>query len=111
MPRTCSNDGSNKPDYQLTIRRTHSGRPASRIFWKMTAPLRPLSESPATPTAARRNSTTAAVRRFCTKTWRGFGIEDQRLLLSTVRFNRRPAHVKHQQTTIESDSHDAKRLR
>ena len=38
MPRTCSNDGSNKPDCRRTIRLTHSGRPASRIFWKMTAP-------------------------------------------------------------------------
>jgi hypothetical protein len=33
-PRTCSNDGSNKPDCQLTIRLTHFGRPVSRIFWK-----------------------------------------------------------------------------
>jgi integrase/recombinase XerD len=32
MPPTCSNGGSNKPDYRLTIRLTHSGRPASRIF-------------------------------------------------------------------------------
>ena len=53
-PRTCSNDGSNKPDYRRTIRLTHSGRPASRIFWKMTALLKPLSESPATPTAGPR---------------------------------------------------------
>jgi hypothetical protein len=32
-----------KLDYELTIRPTHSGRPASRIFWKMTAPWKPLS--------------------------------------------------------------------
>ncbi len=75
-PRTCSNDGSNKPDCRLTIRLTHSGRPASRIFWKMTAPLKPLSESPATPTAGPRNSMTAAARRFCSRTWRGFGTND-----------------------------------
>jgi hypothetical protein len=32
------------------IRLTHFGQRASRIFWKMTALLKPLSESPATPT-------------------------------------------------------------
>jgi hypothetical protein len=45
-PRTCSSGDSNKLDSQPTIRLTHSGRPASRIFWKMTALLKPLSESP-----------------------------------------------------------------
>ena len=75
MPRTCSNDDSNKPDYRRTIRLTHSGRPASRIFWKTTALLKPLSESPATPTAGPQNSMTAAARRFCSKIWSGFGIE------------------------------------
>jgi len=73
-PRTCLKDGSNKPDCQLTIRLTHSGRPVSRIFWKMTAPLKPLSASLATPTAGPRNSTTAAGRRSCWRTWRGFVI-------------------------------------
>jgi hypothetical protein len=36
-------------------------RPGSRIFWRMTAPWKPLSESPATPTAGPRNSTIAAI--------------------------------------------------
>jgi hypothetical protein len=76
MPRTCLNDGSNKRDCRLTIRLTHSGRPASQIFWKTTAPLKPLNESPATPTAGPRNSMTAAAKRFCSRTWRGFGIEE-----------------------------------
>src|ERR1700736_2024169 len=52
------------------IRLTHSGRPASRIFWKMTAPLKPLSVSPVTPTAGPRNSMTAAARRSFWRTWR-----------------------------------------
>ena len=64
-PRICSNDGSNKPAYPLTIRLTHFARPASRIFWKITALWKLLSESPAMPTAGLRNSMTAAVRRFC----------------------------------------------
>ena len=58
-----------------TIRLTHSGRPASRIFWKMTAPLKPLNASPAMPTAGQRNSMTAAAKRFCSRTWRGLDIE------------------------------------
>ena len=45
-------------------------RPASRIFWKMTALWRRPSESPATPTAEPRNSMTAAVRRCYWRTWR-----------------------------------------
>ncbi|HWY93049.1 MAG TPA: hypothetical protein VNY04_09110 [Chthoniobacterales bacterium] len=57
-----------------TIRLTHSGRPASQIFWKMTA-LKPLNESSATPTAGPRNSMTAAARRSFWRTWRGFGIK------------------------------------
>src|SRR5271165_591896 len=73
-PRTCSNDDSNKQAYQRIIRRTHSGPPASRIFWKMTAPLKLLNESPATPTAGPRSFMTAAARRFCSRIWRGFGI-------------------------------------
>src|SRR5271166_706077 len=68
-PRTCLKDGSNKPGYQRTTRLTHSGQPASRIFWKMTAPLKPLNASPATPTAEQRNSMTAEGRRFCSKIW------------------------------------------
>jgi hypothetical protein len=74
-PRTCSNDGSNKPDCRRTIRLTHFGQLASRIFWKMTALLKPLSALPATPTAVPRNSMTAAGRRFCSRIGRGFGIE------------------------------------
>ena len=50
-------------------------RPASRIFSRMTAPLRPLSGSPVTPTAEPRNYTTDADRRFCSKIWRGSGSE------------------------------------
>jgi integrase/recombinase XerD len=57
------------------IHRTLSERPASRISWKMTAHLKPLSESPATLTAGQRNSMTAEVRRFCSRTWRGFAID------------------------------------
>ena len=59
MPRTCLKGGSNKLGCRRIIRLTPSGRPASRIFWKMTAPWKPLSGSPATPTAAPRNLTTA----------------------------------------------------
>jgi hypothetical protein len=40
------------------------GQPVSPIFLKMTAPLKPLSESPATPTAGPRNCMTAAARKF-----------------------------------------------
>jgi hypothetical protein len=38
----------------------------------MTAPLKPLNESPATPTAARRNSTIVGDRRSSSKIWKGF---------------------------------------
>jgi hypothetical protein len=69
MPRTCLNDGSNKRDCRLTIRLTHSGRPASQIFWKMTAPLKPLNESPVTRIAGPRNSMTAAARRYYWRIW------------------------------------------
>jgi hypothetical protein len=75
MPRTCSNDASNKLDYQRIIRLTPSGRPASRIFWKMTAPSKPLNASPGTPIAGPRNSMTAADRRFCSRIWKGFDID------------------------------------
>jgi hypothetical protein len=40
-----------------------------------TVPLKPLNGLPGTPTAGPQNSMTAAARRFCSKTWRGFGIE------------------------------------
>ena len=73
--RTCSSDDSREPGCRLTIRLTHFGRLGSRIFWKMTVLWRQLSESPATPTAGPRNSMTAAARRFCSKTWRGFGTD------------------------------------
>jgi hypothetical protein len=75
-PRTCSNDDSNKPVCRLTIRLTHFARQASRIFSKMTALWRLLNGSPAMPTAGPRNSMTAAVKRFCWRTWRGFAIEN-----------------------------------
>jgi hypothetical protein len=74
----AAEDGSNKPDCRLTIRRTHSGRPALRIFWKMTAPWKPLSGSLATPTAGPRNSTTAAARRFSSRTWKESDTERQK---------------------------------
>jgi hypothetical protein len=64
-----------KLDCRRIIRLTHFGPPASRIFWKMTALLKPLNASPATPTAGPRNSMIAAVRRCSSKTWRGLGIE------------------------------------
>ena len=44
-------------------------------FWKMMALSKPLSELPATPIAGPRSSMTAAVRRFCSRIWKGFGIE------------------------------------
>jgi hypothetical protein len=70
-----SNDDSNKPGCRRTIRLTPSARPASRTFWKMTAPLKPLNGSPVTQTAGPRNSMTAGARRFYSKTWRGFATE------------------------------------
>jgi hypothetical protein len=41
---------------------------------KMTEPLKPLSDSPATPTAGRQNSMTVVARRFYSKTWSKFVI-------------------------------------
>ena len=41
----CSRRGSSKPGCRLIIHRTRSVRPASRISWKMTTPLKPLSAS------------------------------------------------------------------
>src|SRR5262245_6584675 len=52
----------------------HFERPASRIFWKMTAPLKPHSAAPATPTEGPRSSMTVAARRCYSRIWRGFGI-------------------------------------
>src|SRR6201988_4928238 len=74
-PRICSNDGSNKPAYRRTIVLTHSGRPASRIFSRTTALLKPPSALPATPIAALRSSMTGAARRFCSKTWKEFATD------------------------------------
>jgi hypothetical protein len=76
MPRTCSNEGSNKPDCRRTIRLTHSGQLASRIFSKMTALWKPLNASLATPTAGPRNSMTAAAKRCYWRIWRGFDIDN-----------------------------------
>jgi integrase len=56
------------------FRPTRSGQPVLPIFWKMTARSKPPNASLATRIAARRNSMTAAVRRFCSRIWRGFGI-------------------------------------
>ena len=39
------------------------------------APLKPLNESPVTPTAGPRNFMTGAARRFYWRTWSGFGTE------------------------------------
>jgi integrase len=50
-----------------------SARPASRIFWKMMGPLKPLSASPAMPTAGRLNSMTGAVRKFSWRIWSASG--------------------------------------
>ena len=58
-----------------TIRLTHSGRPASRIFWKTTALWKLLSGSPATLTVGRQSSMTAVDRRFCWRIWKGFDTE------------------------------------
>jgi hypothetical protein len=69
MPRTFLKDGSNKLGCRRTIRLTHSGRPALRIFWKMAAPLKPSNGSPATPTAGQPSSTTSRSER----TARGYG--------------------------------------
>jgi hypothetical protein len=41
----------------------------------MTAPLKPLNELLATPTAGPRNFTTAAGKEFCSKIWKGFDID------------------------------------
>jgi site-specific recombinase XerD len=73
--RTCSNDGSSKRGCRPTIRLTHSERPASQTFWKMTAPLKPLNESPATLIAGPPSSTIAADRKSCSKIWKELGIE------------------------------------
>jgi hypothetical protein len=73
-PRRRLNGGSSKPDCQLTIRLTHSGRPASRIFWKMTEFWKPPSASLAALIAGLRNSMTVAARRCFSRIWRGFGI-------------------------------------
>jgi hypothetical protein len=64
----------------------HFARSASRIFWKMTAPLKPLSESPGEPTAGPRNFMTAAVRRCSWRIWRGFGIEGSAALQKQRQF-------------------------
>jgi site-specific recombinase XerD len=56
--------------YCLTL----SGRPASRIFWKMTGPLKPLSASPGMRIAGRQSFMIAAARRSCLRIWSGFGI-------------------------------------
>ena len=71
-PPTCLKDGSNKRDCRRNIHLTHFGLPVSPIFWRTTAHLKPLSESPATPTVAPRNSMIGAGRRFSSRTWRGF---------------------------------------
>jgi hypothetical protein len=64
---------------------THFGRPVSRISWKMTALLKPHNGSPATPTAGQPSYMTGAVRRFYSKTWRGFGIDEGRYFNSETR--------------------------
>jgi site-specific recombinase XerC len=64
-----------KPDCRRTIRLTHSGRPVSRIFWKMTVFLKPLSESPATPAAGPQSFMTAAGRRCSWRIWKESDIE------------------------------------
>jgi hypothetical protein len=71
-PRTCSNDDSNRLDSRLTIRLTHSGRPVSRIFSRMTALSRRLSGLLATPIAGPQSFMIVVDRRFCSRTWRGF---------------------------------------
>jgi site-specific recombinase XerC len=79
-PRTCSNDGSSKLVCRLIIRLTPSVRPASRIFWKMTALWRRHNESPATPTAGPQSFMTAAVRRCFWRIWNEFVISCARRL-------------------------------
>ena len=51
-----------------------SGHRHHEFFWKMTALLKPLSESPVMPTVGRPSCTIDEDKRFCSKTWRGFGI-------------------------------------
>jgi hypothetical protein len=53
---------------------THFGRPASRIFWKMTALLKPPNGSPVTPTAEPPSCTIGEARKSCSRTWSGFDI-------------------------------------
>jgi integrase len=55
-------------------------------FLKTTAPLKPPSESPATPTAGPRSSMIAAIRRFCSKIW-GASDTDLKLRTGDTRFN------------------------
>ena len=57
-------------------RQVFSARSGITIFSKTTAVLKPRSASPVTPPAGPPNSMTAAVRRFYSKTWSEFYIED-----------------------------------
>jgi hypothetical protein len=63
-PRTMLKRRLKQGGLRPTIRLTHSGRPASPIFWRMTRPSKPLSESPVTRIAGPRNSMTAGARRY-----------------------------------------------
>jgi hypothetical protein len=73
--RTCSGDGSKKPDCPgrtgITNFLENDGTSA---LWK------PLSESPGTPTAGPQSFMTAVDRRFCSRIWRGFAIKAEELL-------------------------------
>jgi hypothetical protein len=75
-PRTCSSDGSNKREVTWpTIRLTRSGRPGITNFLENDGTLEAAHESPATPTAGRQSFTTATVRRYFWRTWKGCGIK------------------------------------
>ena len=58
----------------------------SRIFWKMTALLKPLSASPVTPTAGPQNFMIAADRRCYWRTWRGFATKFCRFAAALVQW-------------------------
>jgi hypothetical protein len=67
---------------RFTIRLTHSGRAASTNILENdgTLDLEALNEWLATPPAGPQNSLTAAVRSFCSRTWRGFAIIAEEIL-------------------------------
>ena len=75
MQPECSNAGSKTPGCQMRSLPILLGLPESRFSWRMEEHLKWCNKSPATPTVGRQSFTTAAVRRFCSRIWRGFGTD------------------------------------